>query len=200
MNHVSRDRQPTDPTWRPPQFRPDYPAPLRQPQYSGVATVKGFAPKVSITAGLLFGGLVLAAISLFLPWTTVTASLLLGSPYTFDVSPFRGGRVFLVLPVIAAAGWLAWPMISGAQMLIKRLAGLTGVVGLLGLFFMIGVINYVQNLSEKQKAVSGAEFLADAIDVSIGFGFVLYTMALVAIAVGLGRVWMQRATAGKRAL
>ncbi|GAB3025761.1 hypothetical protein [Mycobacterium bourgelatii] len=202
MNHVSRDQQPTDPSFRPPQYRPDYSAPGRQLQSPGFGAVKSFVPKAPITAGLLFGGLALAAISLFLPWTTIKATVLFGST-TIDASPFRGGWIFLILLVIAGAGWLAWPTISGAEMLMKRLAGLTGVVGLLGVFFVIGAINYAQGISEKQQAIAeagdSADFIASGVDVSLGFGFVLYTMALVAIVVGLGRVWKQRSTAGNRA-
>ncbi|CAM3308630.1 hypothetical protein BST27_29410 [Mycobacterium intermedium] len=202
MNHVSRDQQPTDPSWRPPQYRPDYVAPGRRPQTPGLATVKSFVPKDLVTAGLLFVGLALAAISLFLPWTTITAKVLFGTT-TIDASPFRGGWSFLILLVIAGAGWLAWPTISGAQMLFRRIVGLTGVVGLLGVFFLIGAINYAQGISEKQQAIAeagdSADFIANGVDVSLGFGFVLYTMALVAIAVGLGRVWARRSTAGKRA-
>jgi hypothetical protein len=197
MNHISRDQQPTDPSWRPPQYSPGYEALSTQP------TAKGIAAKFSVTSGLLYGGLAFAATSLFLPWTTVSAPALFGSPYTADASPFRGGWIFLILSVIVGAGWLAWPTILGAQMLLKRLAGLSAVVCLLIGFFLIGFVNYANAVSEKQEAVTeaGNSFasIEGAIDVSLGFGFVLYTAALVAIAVGLGRVWMQRLTAGKRA-
>jgi hypothetical protein len=215
MNQTSREQQGK---WYPP--RPNYTAP--QPPSPGyyvagarqvpgipvgtppqaafsqtLATVKAAGFKFSVTAALLFGGFVVAAIALFLPWVTVSAtSPLGGNMYQIDASPFKGGWIFLLLLVIGGAAWLAWPVVSGSKMAIPRLAGLSVVVGLQILCLFVGFADYAGGVSEKDKAVSGAGALAGIVpDVSMDAGMFLYAAAVVAIAVGLVRVWTHRSKA-----
>ena len=220
MNQISRDQQPMQrggvspaPRRRQapdlkgylPQRHPNYAAPPPPPTGSapenlGPATAKGITAKFSVAAGLLFGGFVIAAIAMFLPWVTVTAnSPLGGSLYQVDASPFKGGWIFAVLLVIAGAAWLAWPTVSGVQMSVQRLAGLSAVVCLLIGCFLIGFVDYVSGVAEKQKvtADSGEALtgLGAGVDVSMGFGLLLYTAAVVAIVVGVVRVWINRSKA-----
>jgi hypothetical protein len=178
------------------QGHPGYVAPPGNP----FGQAKGMAAKAWVAAGLLFGGFVFAAIALFLPWATVSVdSPLGGSLYQVDASPFKGGWVFAILLVIAGAAWLAWPTVSGSQLSIKRVTGLTAVVGLQILFLFIGLANYANGVSEKNKGMGGIGDDLSGVHVSVGFGMVLYAAAVVAIAAGLIRVWIHRSKKGIRA-
>jgi hypothetical protein len=185
MNQISRDQQGKR---YPPQPYRNYPAP--PPRQPGARRL--------LTAGLLYGGLVIAAIALFLPWVTVSVSGPFGGDlYKADASPFKGGWIFVILLVIAGAAWLAWPTVTGSTMPIKRLAGLTAVVGLQILCLLAGFVDYANGADELDKTMGGtrAQLIGINPDVSIGFGFVLYAVAVVAIAVGLVQIWMHRSKA-----
>jgi hypothetical protein len=159
------------------------------------AKAAGF--KFSVTAALFFGGFVVSAIALFLPWVTVSGSSpLLGSTYKIDASPFQGGWIFLLLLMIGGAAWLAWPVVPGSRMGIPRLVGLSAVVGLQIVCLLVGFVDYAGGVSEKDKDFSGAGDLAGVVpNVSMGSGIFLYAAAVVAIVVGLVRVWTQRSKA-----
>ena len=153
---------------------------------AGLATVKDIVARLSVTAWLLFGGFVIAAIGIFFPWQTVSYSAgglgNLGS----NNSALAGGARFAVLLVIAAAVWLAWPARSGSKMSVKRLIGFTIFVGLLVGVFLLGFSGVSDN--NRIDAGSGESF-------SAGFGLLLYTAAVIAVVVGTVRVWMHRSGA-----
>jgi hypothetical protein len=203
MNHISHDQQsnryPPHPNYPPPPPpHPHYPPPPHPGhpvaglgQVAGA--VRGIGFKFSVTAALLFGGFVVAAIALFLPWVTVSSVAPLGGTYDIDASPFQGGWIFLLLLVIGGAAWLAWPVVAGSKMAIARLAGLSAVVALQILCLFVGFADYSGGVSEKDKALSGAGVLAGIVpDVSMGAGMFLYAAAVIAITAGLVRVWMHR--------
>jgi hypothetical protein len=150
-----------------------------------VTTIKDTLGKLSVTAWLLFGGCVTAAIGIFFPWQTVTLSaneLGLGNLGT-ENSGLAGGTRFAVLLVIAAAVWLAWPTHSGSAMSVKRLTGLSVIVALLVGAFVLGFYGVSDN--NRMNAGSGESF-------SAGFGLLVYAAATVAVVVGVVRVWMRR--------
>lgn len=163
----------------------------------GLAAAKNIAATLSITTWLLYGGFLAAAIGMFFPWVTVSADVpMMGHLYE-DVSPFKDYKMFAVLAVIAAAAWLAWPTLSASRTLpANRLIALTAVVGLLAIGFVIGVLDYVNGVAEIDKQFAGENAdiaeLRNIIDVSIGFGFILYTAGLAAIIFGVVRLWRQR--------
>ena len=186
--------QASDGNWYPPnelpavtrtqQVPPAQTVILQMPSVS-VATVKQTLGRLSVTAWLLFGGGVVAAIAIFFPWQTITITaneLGLGDLGT-DNSGLAGGTRFAVLLVIAAAVWLAWPTQSGLAMSVRRLTALSVVVGLLVGAFILGYFGVSDN--NRINAGSGDSF-------SAGFGLLLYTAAVVAIVVGVVRVWMHR--------
>lgn len=152
----------------------------------GLATVRGLVAKVSVTAGLLYGGLVFAAIGIFLPWGTATAEVLGQAFLSHDIS-VPGWLMFVVVLMIAAAAWLAWPALSGSSVPNNHRIGLTVVVGLLVGVFVIGVLHFLD--AAPDKGVGGE---AAGVDLSVGSGLVLYPVAVIAIAGGVVRLWMHR--------
>ena len=148
-----------------------------------LATVKDTVAKLSVTAWLLFGGFVIAAIGIFFPWQTVSFNAAGLGELGSNNSALAGGARFAVLLVIAAAVWLAWPARSGSKMSVRRLTGLTVVVCLLVGVFVLGF--YGVSANNRMNAGSGENF-------SAGFGLLVYTAAIIAVVVGTVRVWMHR--------
>ncbi|HUO37975.1 MAG TPA: hypothetical protein VMU34_09125 [Mycobacterium sp.] len=143
--------------------------------------MKGIVAKVSITTGLIYGGLIVAVIAIFLPFATVTEKVLGMTIVSRDVAANGSAKLVVVL-IVAAAAWLAWPTVSGSQMSRPRLIGLTvGVCLLIGLV----VVWFVNVSSNNGDGDIGA-------DVSPGFGLLLYGVAVIAIAAGVVRIWMHR--------
>jgi Protein of unknown function (DUF2510) len=195
---------PPSPTGPPPQAWPP-PQPQTQGAWAGpspdaqsLAAPKGIVARLSVQAGLLFGGFVIAAIALFFPWVTVSVDSPLGGDlYKADASPFTGGWIFAVLVVIAGAAWLAWPILSGSQMSVKRLSGLTAVVCLQIGCLVIGFIDYANGAVEKSKATTDTGEQLTGLHVSVGLGLLLYGAAVVVITVGVVRLWIQRSQGQK---
>jgi hypothetical protein len=193
MNKASRDPQPMMRRHDP---RPGYVAPLPPPpsgdlggipdQTSSVsiATVQGAVKQLGATAWLLIGGFVATAISVFLTWETVKESVSLeGTPIysqTGTSGITSGGKFMLLVPIVAAA-WLVWPVFAGITMPVRRLIGLSAVVGLMVLSIPLWFAAFRDNDP------------ANGTTSSYGFGLLLFSAAVIAIAVGVVRVWMYRA-------
>lgn len=168
-----------------PALSPDTPSGVGQMPAESSATVNGTAAKLSVTAWLLFGGLVIAAIGIFFPWQSVSYSPNgLGNLVASNNSALLGSARFAVLLVIAVAVWLAWPARSGNEMSDQRLTGLTVVVFLLVADFALAFYGVYHNNSVN-AAGSGEDF-------SAGLGLLVYTAAVSAVVVGTVRVWMHR--------
>ena len=169
----------------------------------GLANAKAFAAKLSIPAWLLYGGFVVAAISTFLTWVSVSATIE-GTNFNEDVSPFQGVWVVVVLAVIATAAFLAWPSISGSQMPASRLIGLTVVIGILGVGLIVGFWDYANGLSELKEAGKDLtdeemQALKGLVHVSMGPGMILYMAAVVAMVAGVVMLWRHRSRIPKQA-
>jgi hypothetical protein len=156
-----------------------------------LASIKDVVARHLVSAGLIYGGLFLAAIAVFLPWITVNVKnpLGLGDLGHQDYTPFTGVLKFLVLLMILGAMALAWATLSGSQIHVGLLIGLSAVTGLLACGFLLGLLNYFGGVAEKSKGGEGSQY----VDVSIDFGMFLYFAAVAALAVGVLRIWMQRA-------
>ncbi len=167
----------------------------------GLATVKGFAAKLPITAWLLVGGFVLAAIALFLPWVTVGADIPLAGHFSEDLSLFKGVWRVAALLVIAVAAALSWPAFTGSQMPVNQLIGLTVVTGLFIVALVIGFYRYTTGVSDVDKEFAGRhmEDYKNLVDVSIGSGLMLYTAAVVAVVAGVVGLWRNRSQIQKQA-
>lgn len=141
----------------------------------GIATVKGIVERFSITTWLLFGGFVLAVIATFFPYATVTAEGLI----SIDVSTNGAAKLYVFLLVGIAAA-LAWPALSGSEVAVWRLIGLSVVVCVLGALMLV----WFHDASSSQDEGD--------VNVSPGVGLLLYGVAVVVIAVGVVRLWMLR--------
>jgi hypothetical protein len=155
----------------------------------GLATAKGFAPKFSLAAWLVFGGLVVGVIATFLPFATVSINVFGMTFRAHEVSASGTARFVIFLLVVVAVG-LAWPTLSGSAMAIGRLIGLSVVVVLL---VVVAVVAYL-DVSEHNGKGEGI------VKVSPAFGLLLYWAAVAVIAVGVIWLWIDRSKRQRQAL
>lgn len=149
-----------------------------------VAAIKAaLTDKISGAGLLIYIGLFVTAISIFLTWETVTVSMdLLGAPMELG-SGTRGtssGFKFAILVPIVAIAWLAWPVLAKTAMSVQRLLGLSAIVGLILLSVPLWFLVFRDN-----DPASGTTS-------SYGLGIYLFAAAVVAVAVGVVRVWIDR--------
>ncbi|MGA8546860.1 MAG: DUF2510 domain-containing protein [Mycobacterium sp.] len=178
-NYSSGAPPPPPPSWPPPSVQTQGAG--AQTASEGLAAAKGFAAKLSITAWILLGGFVLAVIATFFPYAVVTG---LGGMEAAPIHANGPARILVFLLVGAAAG-LAWPAMSGTQLAVWRLIGLSVVVVLLGALMVVWF--------------TSAEKPSDLMGISPASGLWMYGFAVIAIAVGVVRLWMQRSQTQKRA-
>jgi hypothetical protein len=100
--------------------------------------------------------------------------------YSGTAGTSSGGKFMLLVPIVAAA-WLAWPLFAGITMSVRRLFGLSGVVGLTVLSVPLWFAAFRDN------------DLASGTTSSYGFGLLLFSASVIALAVGVVRLWMYRA-------
>jgi hypothetical protein len=196
--------QAADHKWYPPQQHPDHvgqgpgvsagaapqawppagtnpPGPRPQAAPDGLATAKAFGAKLSGTAWLLIGGLVVAVIATFLPFATVSYKVfgsLLGS---HEVGA-NGAAQFVVFLLAGVAVWLAWPVLSGSPMALNRLIGLSAATFLLGALMLVWFADVSSSNSDA----------ADIADVTPGFGLLLYGVGVVVVTISVIWLWIQR--------
>jgi hypothetical protein len=176
----------------PPQARP-----AASPQIEGTgaetasdgrATVKGFAAKPSIAGLPVFGGLVIAVVAIFLPFATVSIQVF-GMTFRAHEASASGTARFVVLLLVAAAVFLAWPTLTGAAVADWRRIGLSVVVVLL---IVVAVVAYI-DISDNNGKAEGL------VKVSVAFGLLLYGAAVVVIAVGVVWLWIDRSRTQRQA-
>jgi hypothetical protein len=136
-----------------------------------------------MTAGLIYGGGVIAVIATFLPFATVSYQLFGTAVAEHDVSA-NGAAKFAAFLLVAVAAWLARPTLSGSHMAVNRLVGISTVVCLLVGLMLVWF-----------ASVGSQNDGGGAVDVSPGFGLFLYAVGVIAIAVGVVRVWINRSNA-----
>lgn len=193
-------RQPSPPPPRqpPPPRNPPLPPGARPPPgpqiqrggaeiaSDGPATVNGFAAKPSIAGLLVFGGLVIAVVAIFLPFATVSIHLFGMTFRAHEVSATGTGRLVVFL-LAAVTVLLAWPSLSGSALADGRLIGLSVAVVLL---VVVVVVSYL-DVSENNGKAEGI------VKVSPAFGLLLYGAAVVVIAAGVVGLWMHRSRTQK---
>jgi hypothetical protein len=152
----------------------------------GLAAVRGMVAKVSVTTGLLYGGLIFAFITIFLPWVSISVMGFEGP--AGDFGPHISWK-YAALLVIVAAGWFAWPTVSGSPMPVKPFNYLIGLTIAVGLLAGVAAIGFFAILSFSSKYGAMTEHL---VDVGPGFGLYLYAVAVIATAAGVVLLWTQR--------
>jgi hypothetical protein len=147
----------------------------------GLATVKGFAGKMSVSAWIVLGGLVATVIATFLPFATVSLKLF-GRTLTSRDVPADGTAKVVVIVLAAAAVLLALPALSGSPVSVARLIGLSVVVGVLG------GLTFVWYNTVSAKNNEGEGFVA----VTPAFGMLVYGAAVIVAGVGVVLLWIDR--------
>jgi Protein of unknown function (DUF2510) len=167
---------------------PSLPPPSPRPQGAGAETpsdglaqVKGVVGYFSVTAWVLVAGLITTFIGTFFPYASVSVNALGSSVVLQEVSA-NGPARFVVIFLVAAAAALAWPALSGSQAAVWRLIGLSVAVAALAGLMVVWFTNVSTSNQEGQGVV----------DVSPGFGLLLYGAGVVIIAVGVIRLWLLR--------
>ncbi|WP_156744368.1 hypothetical protein, partial [Mycobacterium sp. E740] len=143
--------------------------------------MKAMAARASITTGLLFGGLIFAALAVFLPFASINV---LGIDVADISMPWAYRAPALVL--IAASLTFAWPALSGLAIEPGRRIGLSIAAGGMVVVAVVAFVAVSRGNSEGTDASMG---IAGA---SPGFGLILYAAAIIAFIVAIVRLWMQR--------
>lgn len=164
--------------WSPPAAGPQYSAAGGQPFSQASAAFTSGAAKLPLPAWLLYGGLAVALISIFLPWATVSAEGILTLSVPLDDVSKVGD--FLL---IAVSAWLVWVTFAQPQ---KRWAQiiLTVLVGILVIDMII----------EWASLGSAAGDVRDTpgVSVSPSVGILLYTAAVSFLAVRIVFLFISR--------
>jgi hypothetical protein len=172
---VGMSTEPPPPAWPPPGPQPQGGG--AQIASEGLAATKGFAAKLSITGWLLLGGFVLAVISTFFPYAKFT---LMGMDAA-TIHP-NGSAQILVFVLVGAAAGLAWPALTGTQLAVWRLIGLSVLVVVLGSLMVV----WFNDADSNNNDVAG---------ISPASGLWMYGLAVIGIGVGIVRLWIQRSHA-----
>jgi hypothetical protein len=152
--------------------------------HDGLAAVKDVAAKMSVPAWIVFGGLLVTVISIFLPFATVSLKLF-GRTLSSHGAAADGTAKFVVILLAVVAAFLALPALSGSRLPASRLIGLSVVVGLLGALTFV----WFHTVSTKNNEGEGFVTVAPA------FGLMVYAAAVIVTAVGVVLLWMERSKA-----
>ncbi len=154
---------------------------------AGPPTVEGFATGMSVTAWIVVAGLVVTAISTFLPFATESARLF-GETLGSREVPAPGAAKFVVIALVAIAVGLAFPVLPGPNVVVGRLIGLSVVVGLLA---GLTIVWFNTVAAENDKGLG-------VVELKPGFGLMVYAAAVIVTAVGVVRLWLERSKTQKR--
>lgn len=191
--------QASDGNWYPPEQHPNYAAPPPPqsssapggyPQYSapggqnlgsGSAAFTSVAAKLPFPAWLLYGGLAVALISIFLPWASVSAE---GLGETFSLG---GVDMFGAFVLIAGTAVLVWVTFTRPQAQRWAPIVLTVLIGLL-------VIDMITDWFDLDSAAAQVGDLG-GLNVSPAVGILLYTAAVGFLAARIVFFWINRSKA-----
>jgi Protein of unknown function (DUF2510) len=175
---VDASSQLPPPSW-PPARPTGHPTQGPAVPYGGVAGARNVVGKFSIAAWLLVGGLAATVIATFLPYATVSANDLGSTVFALEVS-LDGPSRFVVVALVAASAVVALPAFTGSATAVWRLITLSALVGILAVLMVI----WFSNVSSQNTELHGA------VDVSPGFGLLLYGAGVCVSAAGVIRLWM----------
>ncbi len=161
------------------------PPPAPSPSLGAIQTQLGaLRQKGSATAWLLLAGSVAVAISSFFPWVMGTINDGLGDSYSETLGLSGPGRFCFVALAVAIVA-IGWPVFSGGSLARKRTIGLSVVVGVLTLLAVI--LSATASHTGKTSGLSQP---------GPGFGTVLCWIAILAVWIGVIRVWTKRRALG----
>jgi hypothetical protein len=175
----SQSAPPGAPSWSAPTGAPQYPASAGQGFGNPQAAFANVAGKIPLAGWLVVGGLFAALIGLFLPLANVSAEGIL----SIDVY-MPGYAKFIGFVFVVAGLVLAWATYNRLQTAQTTLIALTAVVGLMILHLIINWFTYDSD-STKNGGWGG-------VDVSPGFGLLLYTLGLLVAGAGVVLMWTRR--------
>jgi hypothetical protein len=89
----------------------------------------------------------------------------------------------------AVAAGLAWPALSGSQIVVWRLIMVSALVGVMAVLMVV----WFTNVSGDNREAEGL------VDVSPGFGLLLYGAGVVLLGAGVIRLWVGQAHMQNRA-
>jgi hypothetical protein len=167
-----------------------------QPASQVGAAAKNFAANLSVPGWLIYGGCLAAFIGVFMPWVTVSASVII--QVSANVSPSQQPAVMIfLLAVIAVTAGLAWTVLSAAPAApAGRLTGLAASAGALILGVLLGIYWYFSGASEISNQLGGSGTdLSSMVSVSLNFGFILYTAGVAVVIAGVVMLWRKRPSA-----
>ncbi len=154
---------------------------------AGPPTVEGFTAGMSVTAWIVVAGLVVTAISTFLPFATESARLF-GQTLGSREIPAPGAAKFVVIALVAVAVGLVFPVLPGSNVAVGRLIGLSVVVGLLA---GLTIVWFNTVAAENDKGLG-------VLQIKPAFGLMVYAAAVIVTAVGVVRLWIERSNTQKR--
>jgi hypothetical protein len=137
---------------------------------------------------LLAGGFAITIIAAFFPYATVSARALGTIVFSQEVSLDGADRFFVLLLAAVAAG-LVWPALSGSQLKVWRLIVISALVGVMAILMVV----WFTNVSGDNREAEGL------VDVSPGFGLLLYGAGVVVLSAGVIRLWMAQVQRQNRA-
>jgi uncharacterized membrane protein len=143
---------------------------------------EGFAARMSVAAWIVVAGLVVTAMSTFLPFATESVRLF-GETLGSREIPANGTAKFVVIALVAVAAALAFPVLPGSQMVVGRLIGLSVVVGLLA---GLTIVWFNTVAAENDKGLG-------VVQIKPAVGVMVYGAAVIVTAVGVVRLWIERA-------
>ncbi len=170
-----------------PASGPENPGVRGQMASAGPPALAGFAATMSVTAWIVVAGLVVTAISTFLPFATESARLF-GETLGAREVPANGATKFGVVALAAIGVGLAFPVLSASQVVVGRLIGLSIVVGLLA---GLPIVWFNTVAAENDKGLG-------VVQIKPAFGLMVYGAAVIVTAVAVLRLWIERSKTQKR--
>ncbi|WP_209840891.1 hypothetical protein, partial [Mycolicibacterium sp. NCC-Tsukiji] len=167
-----------------------------QPASQAGAAAKNFAANLSVPGWLIYGGCLAAFIGVFMPWVTVSASVIIQVSANVSPSQQPAVMIFLLAVIVVTAG-LAWSVLSAAPAVpAGRLTGLAASAGALILGVLLGIYWYFSGASEISNQLGGSGTdLSSMVSVSLNFGFILYTVGVAVVIAGVVMLWRKRPSA-----
>ena len=150
---------------------------------AGLATRFPMTP----TGWFLLGGAAIAALGTLLPWEQDTTPL--GTHVTAGPTSVAGGAAML-LGLLAAVVWIAWPSRVGSLSKARRL-GVMAIAALLALF-VFAKVNAIATASSHSASDSDLGLFGAVPSMSYGpgLGLFVYGAGVAAIWIGAVRAWL----------